>query len=903
MSVRGQEDNDAAQGLEEQEAELACKRVYDEAEQVVDFRKKRVTDTGLNKRITLPDPVDMRIEVKIQDLVNDLGEAIYKAGREEAGCLRAGKQSLSTLTDAQQRGRTSILARERAGELIIVLTDKSGKRAVMTPEMYKELMEPHIAGDTIHTRSEVDQAEKHFNGAAAQILKVFRIGEEWGHENRLKSAYSARHNMVPSLSQLVKDHKDTLKTRPVCRARADQAPNGPLAALVGDILDPFVREIDRENRTEVISTEELCHETEVVNERIKKDGLMTGPFQRNGHLVIGSKDAEAFYPNLDMDVVANEAKLEIMESKLEVKGLDTEELALFLACSMTQEEIDQEGLSHVVHKRRNKKGPRPGLTCKAITGGTKVRSEDGAWIPPSRKPGSRQLKRMVGCLVKTSIGLVMKNHYYSYQNQIRKQAKGGAIGNSLTEKLGKMMMKRFDKKNLSLLKKLKVETEMSKTYVDDNTVALKALDAGVRFDAEKIKMVVVPDLVEGDLEIPEDIRTMNELKKIANTVYNCVQFTYDCPSKYVGKEGEMPVLDVQMNVEEDSIKYEFYEKPCASGLAIPASSAHSKQMKLSVMVEEGLRRLRNNSRGLDWEKRRKVMEDWSRKLKRSGYKATFRHQVIKAAVDKWERMCKDEDEGRRPIHRAREWQMLARRREKESKREAWHKAENGQVSAPLILDPTAGGLTAELRKICDRFEKGTNMRVVTKERAGMAMRQDAKSEPFRRRGCSRDNCLVCKGGKPGNCEKNNSAYRIRCNVCKNAHKIVDYEGETGCNCYSRGLEHQDGLRNEQEDNPLWKHCTLVHGGDKVDFTMTALGSFRSCLKRQVNESVRISSSQADILLNSKSEFHQAPLTRLVAFTGLHGEQGEDQAGQAFPGAGDAGAGGRARAERRAAAGQ
>ena len=61
---------------------------------------------------------------------------------------------------------------------------------------------------------------------------------------------------------------------------------------------------------------------------------------------------------------------------------------------------------------------------------------------------------MVGCLVKTSIGLVMKNHYYSYRNQ-RRQARGGAIGNSLTEKLGKLMMKRFDKKNLSLLKKTK----------------------------------------------------------------------------------------------------------------------------------------------------------------------------------------------------------------------------------------------------------------------------------------------------------------------------------------------------------------------------------------------------------------------------------------------------------------
>ena len=70
--------------------------------------------------------------------------------------------------------------------------------------------------------------------------------------------HSVRHNQVPSLSQQVKDHKETLKTRPVCRARADQAPNGPLAALVGDILDPFIRKADRGRRTEVISTEELC---------------------------------------------------------------------------------------------------------------------------------------------------------------------------------------------------------------------------------------------------------------------------------------------------------------------------------------------------------------------------------------------------------------------------------------------------------------------------------------------------------------------------------------------------------------------------------------------------------------------------------------------------------------------
>ena len=30
------------------------------------------------------------------------------------------------------------------------------------------------------------------------------------------------------------------------------------------------------------------------------------------------------------------------------------------------------------------------------------------------------------------------------------------------------------------------------------------------------------------------------------------------------------------------------------------------------------------------------------KLKRSGYPQSFRHQVIKAAVEKWEKMCQEE---------------------------------------------------------------------------------------------------------------------------------------------------------------------------------------------------------------------------------------------------------------------
>lgn len=66
--------------------------------------------------------------------------------------------------------------------------------------------------------------------------------------------------------------------------------------------------------------------------------------------------------------------------------VDEVQLGLFLACSMSQKEVDEEGLTEVVHRRRHKAGARPGLTCQAVLGGPARRLEDQAWLPPARAP-------------------------------------------------------------------------------------------------------------------------------------------------------------------------------------------------------------------------------------------------------------------------------------------------------------------------------------------------------------------------------------------------------------------------------------------------------------------------------------------------------------------------------------
>ena len=92
---------------------------------------------------------------------------------------------------------------------------------------------------------------------------------------------------------------------------------------------------------------------------------------------------------------------------------------------------------------------------------------------------------------------------------------------------------------------------------------------------------------------------------------------------------------------------------------------------------------------------------------------------------------------------------------KESKRSDWHSFRPGQVSAPLILDPVPGDMLDQMKTVCAKFEKMHGIRVQVCPRTGKLVRVDAKSEPLRRLGCDRENCLTCQspGSVKGDCEK------------------------------------------------------------------------------------------------------------------------------------------------------
>jgi hypothetical protein len=437
----------------------------------------------------------------------------------------------------------------------------------------------------------------------------------------------------------------------------------------------------------------------------------------------------------------------------------------------------------------------------------------------------------------------------------------------------------WDQQYLKKLETLEVKVMKYWRYVDDNGNVLKAIDPGARMvddgtDASP-RLEVKPELVEEDKQKSDDERTSDFLTTVANSIHPSITVKADYPSK--NSDNKMPLLDLKLWVsEEEEVKFGFYAKDVSSKYFIPYKSGHSQSMKRSMLANEGLRRLLNISPELPWEAFVEVMNDFAVKMWRSGYPESWRADAVKAALKKYEDLLREEKEGLRPLFRPRSFMEEERAMAKLVKAKEWHKAgrEEGILAgAPLIVCPRAGGEVArKMKSVCKKFKEEHKIEVKVYERGGSKVGSIAKVDPLKPDTCGRDDCFPCTSGGGGDCSKSSVGYRLECQKCPETNLSAKYDGESGGNGYTRGLEHQDGYDKKREVNPLWKHCEIQHNGEKVDFKMICLKSFPSAFMRQVNEGVRIANTKADICMNSKAEFHQPSIVRVSAVLGNHNEQ-------------------------------
>ena len=146
----------------------------------------------------------------------------------------------------------------------------------------------------------------------------------------------------------------------------------------------------------------------------------------------------------------------------------------------------------------------------------------------------------------------------------------------------------------------------------------------------------------------------------------------------------------------------------------------------------------------------------------------------------------------------------------------------------------------------------------------------AQKNPFKKERCVENDCPLCKNINTDNkkikalCTSNNVGYRWICENCRKNEIKQIYEGESSRSARLRGKEHLRGLKNQNPQNMLYKHKCLEHPEETdVKFKMEITGLFRDALSRQADEAVRIKNCKKFELLNSKSQFNNAPITRIV----------------------------------------
>ena len=191
----------------------------------VDFAKKKATAIPTNPRITLPKQTNEKVEIEMRNLTGRLRDT-FKKYREENSNDK-GRMKTDKLTKEERAG----LKEAKESGNVFSVTDKSKEFSVDTPDNYLKSMEKHTEKDKQLTDKEHAKTDRELNGHKVMWARFLRVGEDWGHQARVKSAIITKSGSSPKLKGLRKTHKpveegkeqEGPEQRPVCMAK--RSPN------------------------------------------------------------------------------------------------------------------------------------------------------------------------------------------------------------------------------------------------------------------------------------------------------------------------------------------------------------------------------------------------------------------------------------------------------------------------------------------------------------------------------------------------------------------------------------------------------------------------------------------------------------------------------------------------------
>ena len=652
----------------------------------------------------------------------------------------------------------------------------------------------------------------------------------------------SRFNPIAPLYTLRKDHKNGYDmstgppSRPVCNTRGSLSEK--MAFLMSGVIDKVWQ--DNKYTTGCQSTEELLAEVDELNIRLE------GGLEGDSRVVVGSLDVKALYPNIDVDFAVGIIGEMFEGSDVMIEGIDYEEMGLYLSYNMEREEMVNAGIEKLCPTRRHNRRP-PIMQAAGIREDKEQRF--APWIPPVEQPNEGQKRRMLTEAVKVAIKFIMKNHVYSFDNNMYKQARGGPIGLNLTGTIAQVVMLWWDGRFKAKLQEMGIEVLMYKRYVDDINMCTIEVAPGVVYENGQV--------VNGEVSNSEekaDTRTFRVIKSIGDDIHQSVQLEVDTPSNH--DDLKVPILDVKMYVNNGrKVMYEFYAKEVSTKSVLNARSAAPWTMKRTVLTQEVLRVLLNCSPDLEWEVKKQHIENMVARMQFSGYNKKFRSEVVDSAMKAFYSIQRKAHSGERPIHRPRTWKAEERAEAKVEKKKVWY--QNGGHASVIFIPTTPG---SALKKTLQQEIDKSEFKIKVVEKIGKTVKQHLQtSDPFRGLECRREDCPVCSSGGRGKCDQCSVLYKITCVDCG-----AKYHGESGRNAYCRTREHKQKLEEEDAESPLWRHCVEKHDRQRQDFKFDVLSTFRNdAMLRQISESVAVNRTKIVDTMNGKTEWNQPRVPRAV----------------------------------------
>ena len=295
-------------------------------------------------------------------------------------------------------------------------------------------------------------------------------------------------------------------------------------------------------------------------------------------------------------------------------------------------------------------------------------------------------------------------------------------------------------------------------------------------------------------------------------------------------------------------------KDVSSRFLIHERSSHPNSMKVNVLVNEGLRILRNTSIHLGWEEARNHLQYFVKRMQYSGYDMAKRAQVIQKILQKYDEKLHKYAESSK-MYRSRKEQYDERRAIKDTKKSGWYNKE--KYDGVLFVDVTDNSeLMREVQKAC----KKNKMKVKVVEKMQSTVKSELqRSNPFKISKCGRTNCILCGLDMNIDCRTRGCVYQFKCREC--ARK---YRGQTGRSMFERTNEHFLDLRNEKEGSVLFEHFKQYHGGEHCEIEVSILSRcFGEPSTRLITEAVLINELTDQETLNSKSEWTYVKLPRVA----------------------------------------